>query len=495
MNRSSHIFVLAIVAITLISYVQCQYPAAGVYVGINENFLAQAGQDLSNYAQTKLENYPFQDISGSSSQVKYTFHDFKLSINFADFYYAQASSSQYAVGWENVQYQLQWNYHICAKTVFNPCEDGTITVFTTSANNPVNVEATLNVNTEQDPISVSASATTMNFNSGAIQVNVHCSNSICVIPVGDIANEVAQNFVTDACNGITTAINDMAPTIDSLFNPIRVLPFTFGNKGYQYLLNAEGEIVVSSGSGYTPAITAALQGGIIVKTPSGSYYPSQNPTYVPESSQLEGFSQDYMLSFSGYFFESLFDAAFSSVMPMTIIPSEVPAASPVTLNTSDPFFTGVAPGLSQYPGLGIQVSIHSPVSPVATIDANGVTLNGTTLLGDFIIMDESSPLTAFTVQFDIDGQINTEVHMPSTSEVSLNTTIVSSNPNATIISSAVGPVDPTGFVQLLQMFLSVMKLPSFTYNVPSAYNLEYIDITYQSQLVQILVDIEKNLYR
>jgi len=493
MNRSI-LFVLALFAITLISFVQSQYPAAGVYVGINENFLASAGQDLSNYAQNKLENYPFQDISGSSSSVKYTFHNFKLSINFNDFYYAQASSSQYQIGWENVQYTLTWNYHICAKTVFNPCEDGTITVFTTDPNNPVNVASNVNINMDQDPISVSATNTVMNFNQGAIQVNVHCSNSICVIPVGDIANEVAQNFVTDACNGITTAINDMAPNIESLINPIRVLPFSFGDKGYQYLLNAEGEIVVSSSqSGYTPALTGALQGGIIVKTPSGSYYPSQSPSYTPDSSQLEGFTQDYMISFSGYFFESLFDAAFSTLMPMSITPSEVPAASPVQLNTSDPFFSGVAPGLSAYPGLGISINIHSPVSPVATIDSTGVILNGTSLIGDFIIMDDSSPLTIFTLQFDIDAEISTQVHMVSSSEVSLNSTILSSNPNATIISSAVGDVDASGFVQLLQMFLSVMKLPSFAYAVPSAYNLEYIDITYQSQLVQILLDVEKNL--
>ncbi|KAK5578697.1 hypothetical protein RB653_008370 [Dictyostelium firmibasis] len=469
------------------------YPPGGIYVGLSSNFLTNQGQTFTTYAQNELLSMSLPDQSGSSSSASYTFSSFKLGLTLDELFYNELSSDLYQIGWNTIEFELQWNYHICANAIFNPCEDGNIQVGTVSGATTA-VASNLIILFNSTSSSIVATNTTMSFDQGAIQVNVHCSNAICVIPVGDIANDVAQNFITELTNGITKAINNQAPTIEALFTPIKLIPMTLPN-GDSLWINLEGTLVEESNPvADLPTITAALNGGVILENTDGNYvYPSQLPSYIPSDSQLESFTTDYSITFTGFFIESLFDAVFASAIPMTINPDEVPAASPVHLNTSDDFFSGVAPGLSQYPNLGIQIDCYSPVTPLVSINSSVISLVNLELSADFIVLNGDNPFTAFSVLFTIDAGVSTDIVTDSPSTFSLNSTLTSMTPNATIISTNVGSVDPTGFVQLMQMVQGIIKIPSPSYSVPSKYSMSNTQLQLGNQVIQITFDLVDSL--
>ncbi|KAM9984297.1 hypothetical protein ACTFIZ_004008 [Dictyostelium cf. discoideum] len=483
---------LLLLLISIIGIVISQegaYPPGGIYVGLSSNFLTTEGESLTTYAQNELLSMSLPDQSGSSSKASYTFTSFKLGLTLDNLFYNQLQTDVYQIGWESIDFELQWNYHICANAIFNPCENGNIQVGTVSGATAA-VASNIYVEFNSTSTSIIATNSTMAFEQGAVQVNVHCSNAICVIPVSDIANEVAQNFVTELTNGITKAINQQVPTIEALFTPIKQIPMTLSN-GDSFWINLEGTLVEESNpTADLPTITAALNGGIILENTDGNFvYPSQNPTYIPTDSQLESFTSDYSIILTGFFIESLFDAVFASSLPMTINPSQVPSASPVQLNTSDGFFSGVAPGLSQYPNLGIQVNCYSPVTPLVSINSSAISLFNLELSADFIILNGDNPFTAFTVLFTIDASLSTEILTDSPSTFSLNSTLASMTPNATIVTSTIGSVDATGFVQLMQMVQGVIKLPAPAYSVPSKYSMSNVQLQLGSQIIQITFDL------
>eukprot|EP01132_Coremiostelium_polycephalum_P002818 gene2818-3503_t len=482
--------ILLVVAIFVVSADDSigNYPPAGIYIGVGSSFSSSVGDNFSQYVVNEIENFNYPDINGNH----YSFSNFKVSISLNQFYYIQNAYSSYSVGWNDVQYKIQWNYHVCAGGIFNPCEDGVVTVFTTGQG-LVSVLTTLSLSFNTSTTTLSDVSSQMNFQQGAVTVNVQCTNAVCIIPVSDIANQVAQSFVPSVTNGITGAVNKFIPNYLSLLDPIRTIPFSF--KGDTYMVDMEG-VLVQSGTDMsdTPTMTVASNGGIITKTASGSYiYPPGSPAFQPTNTQLESFTSDFCLTLTPFFFESLTNAAFGSIFPMTITPSEVPAASPVKLNTSDGFFTQVAPGLTQYPNLGIQVNLNSEANSIAYINDMGLYLNGTQLSADFIVLSDN-PFTAFTVLFTVDALLNNEVNIISPQSISLASDLVSMNPNATITSSVIGSVDPTGFVQLLQMFESVIQIPSFNYTIPDKYTLESASLAYDNSIVQVFLDAGENLY-
>ncbi|EGC33796.1 hypothetical protein DICPUDRAFT_56266 [Dictyostelium purpureum] len=463
------------------------YPAAGLYVGISSTFLANEGNALTEYAENKIENTPFNDISGNSGGVSYNFHGFKVAITLDGIFYNELNEGVFQIGWDTVSFNLQWNYHICDHV----CEDGTVTVFTQQGST-VSVATNLDVVFNTTSTTITAVSSEMTFDQGAVSLKVHCYNTICIIPVSKIANEVASQFVTQVQNGITNGINENTPTIEALLNPIRQLPEQLPG-GNSLWVNLEGQLVESSDtSTYTPTLTAAFNGGIILENSDGNFiYPTQNPTFVPTASQLESFTSDYCISATGFFFESVLDAGFASVFPLTITPSEVPAASPVQLNTSDGFFSSVAPGLASYPNQPIQVNLYSPVTPIVSMNSTGIALLNFELSADFVVINDGNPFTAFSTQFLIDAELGSKIYTLSSTQFSLNSTLISMYPNATILSSTIGSVDPSGFVQLMQMFQAVIKIPSFAYTVPSTYSLSNLNLSFNNQLMQITLDLIK----
>ncbi|KAM9996107.1 hypothetical protein ACTFIY_002288 [Dictyostelium cf. discoideum] len=497
MNKTKIIILLVIsilFEIVIPSSVDGNYPAGGLYFGVSSNFLVGESEKFTQYVQDELLAMELPNQSGDSDGVQYSFTHFKLALNLQDFFYAQLGPGVFQMGWDTIEFNLQWEYEICVKKVVKLCESGTITVYTASGQS-VSLGTTLDVLFNSSNAKIEATSTVMPFEAGAVVASVHCTDSVCLIPINDIVSEVSSQFVSQVTNGVTKAINDKAPSIEQLFTPIKQIPITM-DSGNRYWIDLEGCLVEANYSSNSPStITAAINGGIVLENTDGNFvYPTQTPSYIPYDSQMESFTSDYCITITGYFIETLLDAVLVPEFPMTIQPSQIPASSPVQLNTSSDFFSGIAPNLtSKYPNVGIQVNLMPPTIPTVTINSSAIILTDFEISTSFLVLtDNDDAIPVFNVLFKFDAEIQTTVYTDSVSVFSLNSTLLSITPNVTITDSTVGSVDATGFVQLIEMAQSIIKIPSITYPVPSKYSITNVNSQLGDQIIQLTFDLIEN---
>ncbi|KAK5578856.1 hypothetical protein RB653_008531 [Dictyostelium firmibasis] len=479
--------------IAISSPVDGNYPAGGLYFGVSSNFLLSESEKFTQYIQNELLSMELPDQSGDSDGVQYSFTYFKLALNLQDFFYAQLGPGIFQMGWDTITFNLQWDYEICVKKVVKLCESGTITVYTASGQS-VSLGTNLDVLFNTSNAKIEATTTVMPFEEGALVASVHCTDSVCLIPINDIVSEVSSQFVSQVNSAVTKAINDKAPSIEQMFTPTKQIPITM-DSGNQYWIDLEGCLVEANYSSNSPStITAAINGGIILENTDGSYiYPTQTPSYIPYDSQMESFTSDYCVTITGYFIESLLDAVLVPEFPMTIEPSQIPQSSPIQLNTSSDFFSGIAPNLtSTYPNVGIQVNLMSPIIPKVTINSSAIILTGFEISSTFLVLTDDNAIPVFNVLFIIDAEISSIVYTDGISVFSLNSTLISVTPNVTITDSTVGSIDASGFAQLIEMIQSIIKIPSITYPVPSKYSITNVKSQLGDQIIQLTFDLVEN---
>ncbi|EGG17296.1 hypothetical protein DFA_08289 [Cavenderia fasciculata] len=494
--KVDHLCFLLVVAVLVSQTVlgQIPYNPSGIYIGLSDLLIRDVGSQITTEVQNTFNSYAIPSQSGSSSSADYTFSNFQQSLALDEFFLIQGTTdTAFELGWQNIGFNVKWNYHICAKTIFNPCEDGWIQVYTNSnSSDPIVLGTSFTFDYTTQQVSFQAINTTMLFNQGTISIFVQCTNSICVIPVDDIASMVANEFIPTVTEGVTNELNSYASKIEAMWvDPQYKLDFSVN--GNDFYLDLTGSIIESSNrSVMTPTMTIQFAGTSQVSTSSGTVntYPVQ-PTDVPDRSLLENFDTDMAFTLTPYIFESLAYLPFESIFPITLSPSEVPSSSPVQLNTSDSFFSQVAPGLSAYPNLGLQVTLTAGSSlPSASINSSGVTLSNIQFIGQFDILASSGPIDAFTVEFivAIDLKSNATVgDIPN--QILLATTLVGLSPAALVTNTNIGTVDETGFVQLLQMLQGVIVIPTFTVTAPPAMEFYMLNVYYDTDVLQIQADL------
>ncbi|KYR01193.1 hypothetical protein DLAC_02310 [Tieghemostelium lacteum] len=476
-----------------ISLVVCQpgeVISSGLYVGINSNFLQTFTLEATTNIQNYINSMKLADISGSDGHIKYQITSIQQSVTLKDFFYKQYQSSfDYAVGFNDVSFTIHTDYQVCYKIGINKqleiCEHGKVTIQSTAT---ISLYSNITLDFYSSQTTVKSTGTLMNVPSKGISYSVSCDSRVCD-KTGEIRDKIQDAFVPDVQTSITNGINTNSEKFESLFPNLRPLNYKT-TSGDSFLLNSEGILVESNGKSsnpLTPTMIMNLQGGIVVSTSKGGlHYPSQTPIFKPEFSDLEDFTSDMQFTLCPFLFESFVGAMFFSDLPMEFTPKEVPPASPVTLNTSDPFFLQSVPGLAKYPNQPITVQLsETDILPTVIINSTGLTVNGTMLRGDFIFPMDGKPQTAFSVQFIMDIELKLAVTLLRTGEVNISSTIVNMVPNAYEIGSQVGQVDVTGFIQLLQLFASVAKVPTFTLQNPTKYPITSIDLTYSNQYIQL----------
>ncbi|EFA85178.1 hypothetical protein PPL_02178 [Heterostelium album PN500] len=442
-----------------------EYGASGLYLGISPDIIAGLGSSLTTALTNYAENYNIPDQSGSSGGTSYRFSSFQISLNLDEFFLNQ-SNQVFSAGWANTQFKIQWNYHICVNTIFNPCENGYIQVYTTNITPTDTVTLTTELTFDYStstPVAT-AQSTELTFSDGLVQIFVQCTNAICIVPVDDIANMVANDFVPTLTTGITNELNTMLPTFTNRIHPILTMPTTLN--GYTLQMDLTGSLVQAfTGSGLTPLQTAQLLGELTATKDGNTITPPFQPAFVPEASTLENLQGPLEFTITPYLIQSLMYTGLNTMLPITINPSEVPAASPVQLNTSDSFFSGVAPGLSSYPNLGLQLDVSIPQQiPQVSFNSTGIFASFDIGFGFTIL--SNPPMFAFAVDIATQMEIYTDVNAISISTIEFSSKLLNLIPNATITSSAVGDVDPTGFDQLVQMLQSAIAIPTFNATMP-----------------------------
>ncbi|KAF2073620.1 hypothetical protein CYY_005077 [Polysphondylium violaceum] len=489
------IFVLLIVTLlSATSVVQSQigtYPNGGFYLGLGSNFLSKIGSELTTNINAQLNSYPIADMSGDDGGIKYDITSIKQSVSLSQFYYEQNDVNTYSIGFDNVQFTIKTNYKVCKHVGDQDadlCEHGDITIASTVAG--IKIWSIMNLDFNQSPAILSSqSVGTFLPNANAISYSAHCTSRVCD-HTHDISNKIASQFVQDVTSAANIQINANCDKYKSLIPSLENLNFAYG--GNDFFLDTSGRLVESNTdkSSITPTMTLALNGGVVVKKSNGQYvYPTKQPTSTPSASTLEGFTSDVSLVLTPYLFETLVDGVLNCALPMTI--DQLPSESPVQLNTSDPFFSQIAPGLAaEYPDLAITVLLDTPNIEAVFINSSGITLYNTSLVASFMVDINGTKTQVFGVEFSINVDLDAQFTQIGQA-INISTTIKSLDASAFIQNTIVGSVDTDGFIQLIQLMQSVVSIPPMAINNPSkTYTITYTNTFYGDQLIQLDFNID-----
>ncbi|EGG17801.1 hypothetical protein DFA_08801 [Cavenderia fasciculata] len=474
------IAIVAVVLSTTVAIVNAQkgvYPDAGVYLTFSTYYTATLAHTMT---ETIVKNVNAQGIPSfkiTDGHVSVDIKNIQHSVAMDTPFYLQTGAGSYQAGWKQVDFTIHTDYEACYKwhmdQNINICEHGKIEIVTT--NNPnVTLTTTFNLNIDTTSPTFSDVSTIMSAPGNAIEYSASCESKVCD-KTHDIRNAVASQFIPSIEKSITQQLNAKASTIVALFPPLRPLS-GFKYKDLTYYLDSIGEIVEAGTVEHnTPAVTFAINGGIAVKNGGGNpAYPTQRPTLTPPVSAIEDFhTTEWQVLLTPFFFESMIDAAVASGLPYLIVPSMVPKGSPVTLDTSDPFFSETAPGMTKsYPNLPITLQITAPGSEQSTfsckVDSSGIAVSNFELLVAFLVDTAGNKqVPAFSVLATVDATLDVQPKLLSNGSVSVTTTMSGFNPAVKLVSSSVGDVDTDGILQMLQLAGSMAAFPNMIVNNPS----------------------------
>ncbi|KAN0033107.1 hypothetical protein ACTA71_011315 [Dictyostelium dimigraforme] len=486
------LFILIVLSICL-AFVNSQqgvYPNSGVYVSLNSNFLSTFGNQFTQTVQNQINSYQVANVNGKSGKISYSVTNIQQSVQLEDFFIQQTGSNTYNIGWNSVTFSITTNYQGCYKIggikKLSICEKGDIKI-NSQATLSLSVAMTIDF-TQTTPV-ISCSSTTLNVPQNGINYDVHCSSKVCD-KTHDITNEIASKFVPSVESGMTTEINNNVGKYLSLFPSLRYLNLEYN--GNEFYLDSRGSIVESSqGSGLTPTMVLALNGGIVLKNSGGQYiYPTQSPSVLPSQEAVENFQTDIAVTLTTYLFESLADSMFESTLPMTITPSEVPSESPIHLNTSDPFFNQTAPGLTaKYPNSAINVEIISPTTQTTvSMNSTGILVNLNSIPVNFIVNDE----TVFQILLSFNIELTPALSQQSSNGIDITATLDRLIGFVSVASTTVGDIDVSGFLQLIEMSQSLIKIPTVTIQNPlTTFSISDLSLVNGDQFIQILGNLQQ----
>ncbi|EFA79933.1 hypothetical protein PPL_06754 [Heterostelium album PN500] len=424
-----------------------------------------------------INSYHIPDISGTSGSISYTFSSVTINLDLDGFFFNQDPTS-FFIGWADTEFKITFNYHVCEVI----CESGYVNIYTTSENITLSTELILDYSTYIANFNLTQ--TTIDSDKGDIVIEAHCTDTICLIPVGDISNAISNSFVPTLTNGITNGLNEYLEAPQNYIYTFIKLPESFNDVTFQ--IDCTGQLVEASNSPsyYPPQMTAEFMGTVFASINETVVPVPFSPNYIPDTSYLENIDAPIVVTLTPYIFQSVVYTGLAVLLPVTVQPNEIPAASPIKLNTSDSFFSSIAPGLLQYPNLGLLLNVSSNnYIPTVTINATGMTVE-VAVEADFTIL--SQPLQyAFGVKIDLQVEIVNDVTVLNSTTIELSSKILNIVPSSSITYSNVGQVDPTGFNQLVQMVEGFIKVPSFNITLPSQIQISNTTINFYDNIIQI----------
>jgi hypothetical protein len=429
--------------------------------------MKEIGEDLSLEIADVANTYTATPaVSGETSEVTYTLNNFVYDIDLEDFYYNNGAPTN-TFGWASFDFIFQFNYHVCARIWPNPCEDGWIIVYST--NNQVNLQLTANVLLNQPLVNVHVTAANLLFQQGDIDIYVQCTSTLCLLPVGDIADAVAQQFVPTFQSGIVTIANT------ALNNKVNTYPTTiplpeYGLSlnllgGFEFLPNQDNSNLVLYGEG-------VFQNGVKP--------PPLNPQIAPPDSVFSTNPSPMQIIITQDLVDDLlYSIATDPQYVYSITNQNLPADSPVALNTNSFFWQSVAPGLAQYPNTNMSVALKLASKSAVLLEGGGPVFGQISIYATFNLISGSTLKPAFTLEIDVYPTAMLYVKMIGTNTLFVNSTITSwGSPNVTVLSSSVGSVSTFAFSFAMSGILALVPSPTFNLPIPPEFSMSDPTLTY-----------------
>ena len=443
------LLVPAVAAVLVLITTTHAFPTpAGLYLSLSPSLISSTTSTLArSVSATANAHTSSPPVSGSGGGVSYTFSNIRYNVAMSPFSLASSGPPTLDLSTQ-IGMTITTDYHVRADDWPHPAESGQVLMFTPT---PLPLSVTSKLLFDGPTLSFAASDVTLHADTDhEVFVFVHCSDSVCLIPVNDIAKAVAGKFVSTFQTELLKIINTEAAKI------VDHIPTTFP------LLGGDLQIALDGSFGFIDK-TLVFQAQGAVDPKHNSSRPPFTPKVTPPSSALTSLAVDgiglvgteYLLDTAG--FSAIASGLLSS--GITITPSMVPADSPVKLNTSSPFFLSAVPGLASHPGRGMELSVVPVGLPTFNISAqNGLGLEPLALNASFSILsgstsDDDSTIPAFTLSLTV--QISAALNA-SLEDVASHVEIGAAATSLTfadvaLASSSVGSVSVPEFAELLKL--------------------------------------------
>jgi len=470
---------LVVVLLVVSALGQTVLPPSGLYLSLSNVALSSSAVDISGDLMNEVNQYTaWPPESGSSSSASYTFQNWKVAIALVAPQWKVIGTNELAIGWKEFNFTIEADYHVCSTSWPNPCEDGNLYIYTTDTHTQLFIDVVMDL--DLSPPFVNVTASTLSFTNNGIEIYVQCTNTFCLIPVDDIAQAVADNFVTV----FTGAVGKAAET--ALLKHIASFKteFTFAD-GLALDLRNNWWILPGNTGGENGLIFVPSSGGFYTDVAGAENFPPFPPAFTPPQSYLQWPNQDIDIVITEYFFQSLtWSLAGLKFFDKTITSSEVPSSSPVQLNTADQFFQQVVPGLTQFPHMDLTVTTTLVSVSIPTIDTAGLHVDGTNITMEFSLSNSSYSHAGWTlsVVFNVDMWVNATIPAAGNT-IMFNSSITNFTAEVEVVSSAVGNVTASGFATLFQLLESVVKAPGFVMKLPSSFTASNPSLTFFSQYI------------
>eukprot|EP01116_Phalansterium_solitarium_P024980 TRINITY_DN933_c0_g2_i1.p1 TRINITY_DN933_c0_g2~~TRINITY_DN933_c0_g2_i1.p1 ORF type:complete len:554 (-),score=116.41 TRINITY_DN933_c0_g2_i1:231-1715(-) len=422
----------------------------------------------------------FPSISGKTSQASYTFSNFVFDINLGDIKYSSPAAPTVNVEWVSFDFVFTWHYHMCANEWPNPCQSGTIQTYTASN---IRLLSSLNVAFDGPTVQISASSTAMEYSGEDIIVVVTCSDFICLIPLADISNAVGEAFYSTVTSGLTTAINNAAA---KRFNTLPT-SFALPKLGLNLIWTGAWDFMYPAAS---PNLVLYMAGEFTGNNKQG---PPFSPDFAPPINTFRKPASQFDLIVTPYMLRSaVWGLAQDGRFDVTITSNEVPAKSPIQLNTNSPALKAAVPGFAEYPDMNVTIVLSLFNTSDVAISTSGVTVSSTAN-ATFFILNSTFHRYAFDCLVDLSFVATMNASLVGSHTVQIEGALGDFASSVEVVDTAVGPVNSMILGSILKLALSfVPNPPSESFSVPAELTVAGVSFTPQNGWADVSLNAEYN---
>jgi len=385
-------------------------------------------------------------------------------------------------GWQYFEEYASFQYHIKQNGFPGVAESGDIWIFTTNQN-----QKTLTVSVTTD---FSGLTPTLKVNSASVAVESgdlfvvgHCTDTICLIPVHDIIDPIAQKLIPTLESTIVTQVQTEGNAILQKIADIVRVPVG----SYTLEFNGEGAMTVLPGG----LLSYTANGGVLADV-NGNFIPPPVSNTVPLPNLATLPAGDIKVVISEWSIASFIWAlGKTGALSALITPSNVPASLPVKLNTDSLIWLLAMPGLSKYPHMNLTFAIEPiwtwpsvVIQPSPAFEASSLSFscsmsivnNGKVVLANAVVLNITFGLN-FTSSATLRGNVAT-----------IGLSLVGHDDSVTLISSQVGSVATASFQTLLSLAFSLVQIPPFNVTMPSGITVTGLTFSTKAGYALLLVD-------
>lgn len=380
-----------------------------------------------------------------------------------------------------VSCSADWNYreniwpHI-------PHGSGSVDLATSSSSLDVSIGV---ITVDQKP-NVKALSCAANVDITTLDFHGGLTGDILNLFKGLIKDHIHSAMDTDLCNTFDSVVS-------GAFNKV-LDSFT-----YSLMLDLPGAFNISTakfGLMDTPVVASDyvgvnLQGEVVNRDHPATPPFSPNPLPTFDASDADHMLQLYI---SRYVFNTgawvFFEAGLEKIV---ITPAMVPSSFPFKLNTSDPTFSSIAPGMAQkYPDTGVELLFASTSYP--SVNGNTSVANLTAPVSiSFAAATSPSPSFAFELACTIVGGLTADIQ----GQLLIGQLTELQCP-LTLVKSDVGTVDVAGLSLLVSSVLNSVALPAANkilakgFPIPTLEGVEFVNsqLNFGDGYVELATDLK-----